>query len=71
MSSTVSGILLILIGILSMLGAVLNWRLITRPRKLFNMMFGDTVARVIYFMVGIVLFIMGVGRLIGAHWFGL
>jgi uncharacterized membrane protein YuzA (DUF378 family) len=68
MSSTVSGFVLVAIGILAMLGAALNWRIISRSRKLFNMLFGDTVARVIYFIVGVWLFIMGVGRLIGANW---
>jgi hypothetical protein len=71
MNSTFSGTLLIVVGILSMLGAALNWRLITRPRRLFNMVFGDKVARVIYFVAGVLLFVVGVGRLIGAHWFGL
>ncbi len=68
MNSTIAGSILILIGILAMLGAVLNWRLITRPGKLFNMLLGDTAARVIYFIVGVLLFILGVGRLIGANW---
>jgi hypothetical protein len=68
MSSTVSGFFLIMIGILAMLGAALNWKIISRPGKLFNMLFGDTVARVIYFIVGALLFVMGIGRLIGANW---
>jgi preprotein translocase subunit SecE len=30
---------------------------------------GDTVARVIYFVLGIVLFVLGIDQLIGANWF--
>jgi hypothetical protein len=68
MSSTVVGILLIAVGVLIMLGAAFNWRLVTRGRKLFNLLFGDTVARIIYFIVGLFIFIMGIERLIGANW---
>ena len=71
MNSSIVGILLIVVGVLMMLGAVLNWRIVTRGGKLFNRMFGDTVARIIYFMTGIFIFIMGVGRLIGVNWFKL
>jgi len=52
-----------------MLGSALNWRFVTRSGKLFNMVFGDTVARIIYFGVGIFLFVKGIEFLIGANWF--
>lgn len=68
MSSTVVGVLLIAVGVLIMLGAAFNWRIITRGRKLFNLLFGDTVARIIYFVAGLFIFIMGIGRLIGVNW---
>ena len=51
-----------------MLGAALNWSIVTRSGKLFNRVFGDTIARVIYFAVGVLLFIKGIEMLIGAHW---
>ena len=69
MSETATGILLLVFGVITMLGAALNWRIVTRPGKLFNLLFGDTVARVIYFVAGIFLFVVGIGRLIGANWF--
>jgi uncharacterized membrane protein YidH (DUF202 family) len=69
MNSSVIGILLIVVGILTMLGAALNWKIVTRGRKLFNLVFGDTVARIIYFVAGIFIFITGIGRLIGVNWF--
>jgi len=68
MNPPVSGIILILIGALAMLGVVFNWWIITRSRRLFNMLLGDTAARVIYFVVGAFLFIRGSGLLIGKNW---
>jgi hypothetical protein len=65
---TVTGLLFVAIGVLTMIGAALNWRIVTHSGKLFNRLFGDTVARVIYFTLGIFLFVVGVGRLIGADW---
>lgn len=68
MSEPVVGILLLLCGVITMIGAALNWRIVTRPGKLFNLLFGDTIARVIYFVAGIFLFVIGIGRLIGTDW---
>jgi hypothetical protein len=65
----VIGWLLPVIGVLAMVGAALNWRIVSHPGKLLNRIFGDTIARIIYFVVGIFFFIVGVGRLIGADWF--
>ena len=71
MHPTVSGILLIVFGLLATIGAALNWRFISRSRKLVNLVFGATVARIIYFVAGVLLFIVGIERLIGANWFKL
>ena len=71
MNSTVSGILLIVFGLLATIGAALNWRFISRSRKLVNLVFSATVARIIYFVAGVLLFIVGIERLIGANWFKL
>jgi hypothetical protein len=68
MDSTIAGSILIAVGALAMLGAVLNWRIVTRSGKLLNMMLGDTVARVLYFGVGIFMFIKGIEIIIGADW---
>jgi len=68
MDSTIPGLILIASGALAMLGAALNWSIVTRSGKLFNRVFGDTVARVIYFVVGVFLFIKGIELMIGAHW---
>ncbi|HUE98612.1 MAG TPA: hypothetical protein VMN99_05120 [Anaerolineales bacterium] len=64
-----AGFVFVGIGILIMLGAALNWGIVSRPGKLLNRIFGDTVARIIYFAAGIFLFVVGIGRLIAANWF--
>lgn len=56
---------LIVVGALLMLGSALDWGIVTRSGKLLNRIFGDTVARVIYFVVGAVIFLIGVGQLAG------
>ena len=68
MDLTFPGLVVIASGALAMLGAALNWSIVTRSGKLFNRVFGDTIARVIYFAVGVLLFIKGIEMLIGAHW---
>jgi hypothetical protein len=66
---TFVGFLFVTIGVVIMLGSALNWGIVSRPGKIFNRIFGDTIARIIYFVAGIFLFVVGVGRLIGANWF--
>jgi hypothetical protein len=68
MDSMIAGLILIAVGAVAMLGAVLNWRIVTRSGKLLNMALGDTVARIIYFGVGVVLFLKGIEIMIGADW---
>lgn len=64
-----TGLIFVAIGILIMVGTVLNWGIVSRPGKLLNRILGDIVARIIYFVSGMFLFAVGVGRLIGANWF--
>ncbi len=68
MTPLTSGVVLIVIGAVAMLGAVFNWWIITRSRRLFNMLLGDRTARIIYFVVGALLFLRGIGLLIGKNW---
>ena len=68
MTPATSGIVLIVIGAIAMLGAVFNWWIITRSRRLLNMLLGDKAARVIYFVIGALLFIRGIGQLLGKNW---
>ena len=68
MSSTVVGLILVVCGVFAMLGAALNWRIVTHSGKLFNMILGDKIARIIYFGVGIFVFVKGIEIAIGADW---
>ena len=36
--------------------------------KLLNMLLGDTMAHEIYFLTGVILFVLGVGEFIAASW---
>jgi len=67
-SITTAGLVLTVAGILAMLGSALNWRIVTHSGKLFNRLLGDKIARVIYFGVGIFIFVKGIELAIGAHW---
>ncbi len=67
MSNTIGGVVLILAGLLSILGAALNWAIIMRPGKLFNRLVGEKAARPLYVVIGFVLIVLGIGRLIGIH----
>ena len=69
MDPTITGYLMIVLGFLVMLGSALNWRIISRSGKLLNLLLGDTVARVIYFILGLVFFAMGISQLTGINWF--
>ena len=51
-----------------MLGAAMNWSIVSRSGKLINRLLGETVARVIYFGVGVLVFVKGIELAIGAHW---
>jgi len=63
MSNTVTGFVMIAIGIVAIIGAVLNWRVVSYSGKLLNCLFGDSVARAVYEAVGLVLVALGVMRL--------
>ena len=69
MSSTVSGYGMMVFGLLAMLGAALNWRIVSRSGKFLNIILGDTAARVIYFLVGVLIFVLGLEQVLGANWF--
>ena len=70
MSDTTVGLLISLIGILTMIGAALNWRIVTHPGKLLNIIFGDRIARIIAFLVGLFIFTLGITEILGLNWIG-
>ena len=68
MSITTTGFVLAVFGALAMLGSALNWRIVTHSGKLFNRLLGDGIARILYFGVGLLVFVKGIELAIGAHW---
>lgn len=70
MNDTIAGLILAVCGIFVMVGSALNWRLVTHPGKLFNLLFGDKIARGLYFLAGALLFALGVGQALGMNWLG-
>ena len=68
MTDATTGSILVIIGLLVMIGTAQNWRIVSHPGKILNIIFGDKVARVIYMITGIILFILGLGQLFGMNW---
>jgi len=68
MNFSLESILAIVLGLLILLGAILNWQFILRPDRLLNRFMGPTVTRIVYIIVGIVLLGLGIGLLMG--WIG-
>ncbi len=58
----ITGIILVLAGLLAVIGAALNWSIIMRPNKLFNRIVGESIARPLYIAIGFVLIVMGILR---------
>jgi len=65
MSNSVSSSVMIAIGVLALLGAALNWRIVSHSGRMLNRLLGDTIARAIYGAVGLVLIVLGGVRLLG------
>ena len=70
MSETTAGLIVSVIGVLVMVGSAMNWRVVTHSGKLFNVIFGDRIARIVYFLVGLFLFALGIGQILGMGWLG-
>lgn len=64
MNDTLVGIVIKVIGVVAVLGAALNWQIVSRSGKLLNCLLGDMIARAIYAAVGLVLVALGVGQLL-------
>lgn len=69
MSDTLLGIVLVLSGLLAIISAALNWRIVTHSRKLLNILLGDMIARAIYMAAGFLLMVLGIDRFFGFSWF--
>jgi small neutral amino acid transporter SnatA (MarC family) len=65
MDETTTGLVLIGIGILTMVGAFLNWRIVVGPGKLIPRLLGPTGARILMILVGLALVGLGISIYMG------
>lgn len=65
MDQFVPALVVILIGIVTILGALLNWRIIMNPGKLIPRLLGPAVSRIVFVVAGVALIGLGVGLLLG------
>jgi len=57
-------IFLIIIGMLAVVGAALNWRIVSHSGKILNRLIGDLTARAIYAAIGVILIVLGAIQMI-------
>ena len=65
MEQTTPGMILIGVGILSIVGALLNWRIVVGPGKLIPRLIGPSGAKIFMILIGLVLIGIGMGILLG------
>lgn len=65
MEQTVSGMLILSIGVLSIVGAVLNWRMVVGPEKLIPRLLGPAGAKIFMILLGLGLIVFGILLLLG------
>ena len=65
MSSSTGGMFIILIGLISILGAFLNWNIVVGAGKLIPRLLGPTGAKIFMIILGIVLIGVGMGIVLG------
>jgi len=53
MDQTTGGIIVICVGLLSILGALLNWRIVVGPGKLIPRLLGPTGAKIFIILLGL------------------
>ena len=69
MNFSIETILAIVLGLVVLLGAILNWQFILRPDRLVNRLMGPVVTRIVTSIVGLILLGLGIGLMLG--WIGL
>jgi small neutral amino acid transporter SnatA (MarC family) len=65
MDKATSGLILIGIGVLSILGALLNWRIVVGSGKLIPRLLGPTGAKIFMIIVGVALIGLGAAVMAG------
>jgi hypothetical protein len=61
----ISGMLVIVIGVLSILGALLNWRIVVGSGKLIPRLLGPAGAKVFMVVVGLACIVLGTSLMLG------
>jgi threonine/homoserine/homoserine lactone efflux protein len=69
MNFSIEAILAVVLGLVILLGAILNWQFILRPDRLVNRLMGPVVTRIVVFIIGLILLGLGIGLILG--WIGL
>lgn len=65
MDQTTSGMLVIGVGVLSILGALLNWRIVVGSGKLIPRLLGPTGAKIFMVLVGLGFIGCGIALILG------
>lgn len=65
MDQTTGGFVVIGVGVLSIMGALLNWRIVVGSGKLIPRLFGPTGAKIVMVLVGIGLIGYGIALALG------
>jgi hypothetical protein len=65
MEQTMSGMVIIGVGILSILGALLNWSIVVGSGKLIPRLLGPIGAKIFMIVAGLVIIGFGIGILLG------
>ena len=65
MDQTGSALIVMGLGILILVGAILNWRIVMSPGKLIPRLLGPTGARIFLFIIGFALIGFGVSLMLG------
>ena len=65
MQASLGGFITILVGLVSILGAIQNWHFVVGPGKLIPRLLGPKYARLFMILLGVALIILGMGILLG------
>jgi hypothetical protein len=65
MEQMTSGMIVIGIGVLSILGALLNWRIVVGSGKLIPRLLGPAGAKIFMIIVGLACIVLGISLMLG------
>ncbi len=65
MNQIIPGSIVILAGVITILGALMNWRIVMNPGKLIPRLLGPALSRIVFVVLGFALIGLGFGILLG------